>query len=98
MQTATKIHWLFVSVGLLIFASSSTAMNSLRAEDKPSPIVTLSEAEFRDKVHACWLGKNIGGTVGTPVKLRHFKLVIKKSANPQFVNAAQTFELELLAR
>lgn len=29
-------------------------------------IVTLNEAEFRDKVHACWLGKNIGGTLGMP--------------------------------
>lgn len=29
-------------------------------------IVTLNEAEFRDKVYACWLGKNIGGTLGMP--------------------------------
>lgn len=28
--------------------------------------VTLNEAEFRDKVYACWLGKNIGGTLGMP--------------------------------
>jgi ADP-ribosylglycohydrolase len=26
----------------------------------------LNEAEFRDKIHACWLGKNIGGTLGMP--------------------------------
>jgi len=28
--------------------------------------VTLNAAEFRDKVYACWLGKNIGGTLGMP--------------------------------
>lgn len=28
--------------------------------------VTISEAEFRDKVYACWLGKSIGGTLGMP--------------------------------
>ncbi len=28
--------------------------------------VYLNENEFRDKVYACWLGKNIGGTLGMP--------------------------------
>jgi ADP-ribosylglycohydrolase len=26
----------------------------------------LNETEFRDKIYACWLGKNIGGTLGMP--------------------------------
>jgi len=30
-----------------------------------SPIV-LGRKEYRDKVYACWLGKNVGGTLGTP--------------------------------
>jgi len=30
--------------------------------------VTINEAEFRDKVYACWLGKSIGGTLGMPVE------------------------------
>ncbi len=30
--------------------------------------VVFNEAEFRDKVYACWLGKNIGGTLGVPVE------------------------------
>ena len=34
--------------------------------------LTLSRGEFRDKVFACWLGKNIGGTLGAPYEgLRH---------------------------
>jgi len=27
---------------------------------------TLNDAEFRDRVYSCWLGKNIGGTLGMP--------------------------------
>ena len=27
---------------------------------------TINDAEFRDRVYACWLGKNIGGTLGMP--------------------------------
>jgi ADP-ribosylglycohydrolase len=30
----------------------------------------LGRPEFRDKVLACWLGKNIGGTLGTPYETR----------------------------
>ena len=26
----------------------------------------INRKEFYDKVHACWMGKNIGGTMGTP--------------------------------
>ena len=26
----------------------------------------LTFREYQDKVKACWLGKNIGGTLGTP--------------------------------
>jgi len=35
------------------------------------PIV-LSRQEYRDKVHACWLGKNIGGTLGGPWEGKKF--------------------------
>ena len=30
------------------------------------PQVILNQAEYRDRVYACWLGKNIGGTLGAP--------------------------------
>lgn len=36
------------------------------AEEKPK--VVFNEADFRDRVYACWLGKNIGGTLGTPLE------------------------------
>jgi hypothetical protein len=28
--------------------------------------ITLGREEFSDKVPACWMGKNIGGTLGAP--------------------------------
>lgn len=28
--------------------------------------IKLNEKQYRDSVYACWLGKNIGGTIGTP--------------------------------
>jgi ADP-ribosylglycohydrolase len=43
----------------------------LRLYQEPSmPSITLSVSEFRDKVFACWLGKNIGGTLGAPYEGR----------------------------
>lgn len=30
--------------------------------------IVISEEKYRDKVYACWLGKNIGGTLGAPVE------------------------------
>ena len=29
-------------------------------------LITLAEEVYRDKVYACWMGKNIGGTLGGP--------------------------------
>ena len=29
-------------------------------------MIKLNRAAIRDKIHACWIGKNIGGTMGTP--------------------------------
>lgn len=29
-------------------------------------MIKINFAAYRDKVNACWLGKNIGGTMGTP--------------------------------
>jgi len=41
-----------------------TALASTPAAERPK--VLINEAEFRDRVYACWLGKNIGGTLGMP--------------------------------
>jgi ADP-ribosylglycohydrolase len=34
--------------------------------------VILDRSEFRDKVFACWLGKNIGGTLGAPIECQKY--------------------------
>ena len=36
------------------------------------PPITLGRDEYRDKVYACWLGKNIGGTLGAPLEGQKF--------------------------
>ena len=33
-------------------------------------MITLNRAALRDKIYACWIGKNIGGTMGTPYEGR----------------------------
>ena len=37
----------------------------------PNYEIKLNTTEYRDKVYACWLGKNIGGTMGTPYEGTH---------------------------
>jgi hypothetical protein len=32
--------------------------------------IHLDESTYWDKVYGCWLGKNIGGTLGTPLEKR----------------------------
>ncbi|MGI6543066.1 MAG: ADP-ribosylglycohydrolase family protein [Limnochordia bacterium] len=34
--------------------------------------LVLDFARYKDKVYACWLGKNIGGTLGTPYECRKY--------------------------
>lgn len=43
-----------------------TILSTLAESADAAAKVTLNEAEFRDRVYACWLGKNIGGTLGMP--------------------------------
>lgn len=42
----------------------------------------LNINEFRDKVHACWIGKNIGGTMGGPYEGSKKMLDIKGFSTP----------------
>ncbi len=49
-----------------VFAASPTWRKSFVQKGKEMADITLGQAEYRDKVYACWLGKNIGGTLGAP--------------------------------
>lgn len=42
-----------------------------RNDEKMNELI-LERAKFRDKVYACWLGKNIGGTLGGPLEGRKY--------------------------
>lgn len=43
--------------------------------------VKLNRDLIRDKIHACWIGKNIGGTIGTPYEGRRELLDVKGFAS-----------------
>jgi len=53
----TKFKLVLIIIFLLVF--------SIPGEAKIKK-ATINDAEFRDRVYACWLGKNIGGTLGMP--------------------------------
>ncbi len=55
---------------LLVIALFLCALAPCMARPSNAPVATINEAEFRDKVYACWLGKNIGGTLGMPFEGR----------------------------
>ncbi|MBQ3084757.1 MAG: ADP-ribosylglycohydrolase family protein [Clostridia bacterium] len=40
-------------------------------------MIKLNRAMIKDKIHACWLGKNIGGTIGTPFEGKRELLDVK---------------------
>jgi hypothetical protein len=52
------------SLALVIFGVSAGLLAG------QSPRVLLNERDFTDRVTACWLGKNIGGTLGMPFEGR----------------------------
>ncbi len=49
-------------------------------------MLKLNKATYMDKLHACWLGKNIGGTLGAPYEgsreLRDVKGFVTKKGEP----------------
>ena len=50
--------------------------------------------EFFDRVYACWMGKNIGGTLGGPLEGR-LELMDIKGYTQQFVGAVENDDLDL---
>lgn len=46
-------------------------------------MIKLNKNEYLDKLHACWLGKNIGGTLGAPYEGTRKFLDIKGFTTPQ---------------
>ena len=46
-------------------------------------VMKLNKKEIRDKIYGCWLGKNIGGTMGTPYEGEQKVLDIKGYNSPK---------------
>jgi ADP-ribosylglycohydrolase len=64
MSGSSRHCWRFSgSMALLALALIAPGVT---AAPLPAGHLRFNEAEFRDKVHACWLGKAIGGTLGMP--------------------------------
>ena len=53
-----------------------------------------NEKEFFDKVYACWMGKNIGGTLGGPLEGR-MELMDIKGYTQEFIEAVENDDLDL---
>ena len=45
-------------------------VDSVVAKGECMAKIKLGRSEYRDKVYACWMGKNIGGTLGAPFECR----------------------------
>ncbi len=45
--------------------------------------ININQAAYRDKVYACWLGKNIGGTMGTPFENKPGPLSVTGYTTPK---------------
>jgi len=56
--------------------------------------VTLDKGEYRDRVQACWLGKNIGGTLGAPYE-GQMKVLDLEYFDPVPTEAAPNDDLDL---
>ena len=54
----------------------------------------MNEKEFFDKVYACWMGKNIGGTLGGPLEGR-MELMDIKGYTQSFIEAVENDDLDL---
>ncbi|MGN1128563.1 MAG: ADP-ribosylglycohydrolase family protein [Candidatus Flemingiibacterium sp.] len=46
-------------------------------------MIKLNKAEYIDKLHACWIGKNIGGTIGAPFEGRRDLLDVQGFTTPE---------------
>lgn len=54
----------------------------------------MNKEQFRDKVYACWMGKNIGGTLGGPLE-GIMELLDIKNYTQEFVQAVENDDLDL---
>lgn len=60
-------------------------------------LIELGRESYRDKVYACWLGKNIGGTLGTPYEgQKHAHALSYYDPIPEKAAANDDLDLQLV--
>jgi ADP-ribosylglycohydrolase len=69
MNTLSRHYPVFRNITVISTVFSLALLSPSCVPKRPVPS-NLNETEFRDKVYACWLGKNIGGTLGMPFEGR----------------------------
>ena len=52
--------------GPFVLSLTAFLLAAVPGQAGQKPKVLINRVEFRDRVFACWLGKNIGGTLGMP--------------------------------
>ncbi len=45
---------------------NKSELRAVRLTNEFVKLINFNKDEIRDKIYACWIGKNIGGTIGTP--------------------------------
>jgi len=85
-----------IVLAVLVLGLSSSSLFAA-GKQKTLPKVTINEAEFRDKVFACWMGKNIGGTLGAPLEgKRDMHNLTFYDPVPEKASANDDLDLQLL--
>ena len=68
-----------------------------RKRRKVTGMISFANKSLRDHIYACWLGKNIGGTMGTPYEGRREMLDIQGfSTAPGVVLPNDDLDLQLI--
>jgi hypothetical protein len=83
---------------LMAVLASAMTWTFVAARAAESAKIVLNQDEFRDRVYACWLGKNIGGTLGMPVEGQHgpHKLTFYTNVSAGEPAANDDLDLQLL--
>jgi ADP-ribosylglycohydrolase len=58
-------------IGTLTVLAVVASLTACRPAVGETPRANIRQADFRDKVYACWLGKALGGTLGQPLEGKH---------------------------
>ena len=59
-------------------------------------MIAFAKDYLRDRIYACWIGKNIGGTLGTPYEGTHDLLDLRYNTHPIQIGKRRVLLLDIL--